>query len=108
MKIEKGPVNSVLIEAGLQEFIRNRKIQEADFPLLEELAEIPKDFLFVELHNFFNSNRERSAEELEHQLSIMEEGDKKRYFELLLCFARTYDWTACYNLVRVLERRYEK
>lgn len=105
--MENEPVNSVLNEPGFQEFIRNRKIQEADFPLLEELAEIPKDLLFVELHNFFNSNRERSAEELERQLLTMEDGGKKRYFELLLRFTRAYDWTACYNLERVLERRYE-
>jgi hypothetical protein len=50
-------------------------------------------------------NKERSVARLESLVSSTEDQQRKDLYETALLFAKKYDWVACYNLIRVLERR---
>ncbi len=104
----KEPI-SVIEEPDIREMLERRQIKSEDWPLVEELATMPKNLLIDNFHNWFNDSREKTAREIEIQLNNPEiykmDDAKRRYWEVWLHFAKSYHWTACYNMVRVLERR---
>ncbi|HWP61821.1 MAG TPA: hypothetical protein VN495_04430 [Candidatus Paceibacterota bacterium] len=93
------------LDSRFDEFVEKREIQKSDFLFLEELAALPKRLVVENLHNHFNMYREGSAVELERLMQRTSVDDPKlRMYEIFLDLASRYDWTALYNLVRVLER----
>ncbi|MFH1404950.1 MAG: hypothetical protein ABIH21_02520 [Patescibacteria group bacterium] len=113
---------SVLDEQWLGRLIENRDIKQEDFPLLEELAEFPKEMFIELLHNHFNSYRERSLRELDVSLAeqdrliernqdntvfIAQAEQNKKLLDAVKRFAEKYDWAVCYNMVRKYESRDE-
>lgn len=104
-KIEAKKESPVILEPKIQDFIEFRKIKPEDFGLIEKLATFPKNLLIIELHNFFGFAREESASQLGNLAQHTKDAEKKELFETTLLFVKKYDWTACSNLIRVLENR---
>lgn len=99
--------SAFLEDRDVQKFIKFRKIDEADFGLLERLSEFPSS-LFFEFHNFFNGNKDSSLPELEGLIGSYDEGERKEFAKVLAQFAGSYHWTTCYNLIRLFENRKQK
>jgi len=97
--------HSVLLEPELKRLIEKRGIRPEDLPAIEELSVYPNELIILLLHNHFNSNKERSAEELERIIGYTNDPDHLRVYELFRQMLSSYDWATCYNLVRVLEER---
>lgn len=108
MNMEKGPKiegnRSIFDRREVQDLIKSRHVKPEDFHLLEKLAGFPKDLIISELHNLFNMNHEKSGKELESMIEQARDDEQKDLFETMLRFYKNYDWTASYNLVRVLEK----
>ena len=104
MKEKLLPNSDVIKEAGIQEFIADRKISKEDFSLLEQLAKFPKGF-FHDMHNFFNLSKDRSVNELKNQIKGQTYAEKKKFLETLLTFTEKYNWAVSWNLIRIFEER---
>jgi hypothetical protein len=102
---EKAPESSILEKDHIQEFITDRKIQPEDFHLIEKLAAFPKDLLIRELHNMFNSYKERSGRELKMCIEHAHSDEVRSLLETALTFYEKYDWAASWALIRNLEKK---
>ncbi|HEC93896.1 MAG TPA: hypothetical protein ENI56_00800 [Candidatus Kaiserbacteria bacterium] len=96
----------VLDEKDIKELMRSRNILHEDCHLIEELSECPKS-LFLEFHNFFSSKKEGLVRALEYILENLdnEKAERKNFLELYLELAKKYNWTTCWNINVVFERR---
>lgn len=104
---DKPAIEPFAASRAMQRFIENRKIRPEDFSLLEELSRFPRDLIIECLHNHFNMNRERSEKELLNLLTHEKGVLSKELYEKILSFLKKYDYSVCYNLVRILEGEIE-
>jgi len=95
--------DSAINNPKMQEFIKFRKVQSADFPLIEKLATFPKNLIIAELHNLFNLNQERSGQELASLQQQYQDSERKDLFATFKEFYDRYDYYVCLHLERVLE-----
>lgn len=111
---------SILDQDRVKELIQNRDIKPEDFPLIEELAKFSNRLFIEMLHNTFNGQKAKSLQALESDIKSTQrkaeqlKGDSHlttkvseqlALLELMKRFASKYDWTVCYNLVRVFEEK---
>ena len=106
---QEQPEKSLLDEEDFRDFVEFREINSEDIKILESLSLFPKK-LFVEFHNFFNLSKDKSLFLLDAQRQNIEpeKTERKEFIGLLYQFAEKYDWTTCWNMIRVFERRESK
>ncbi len=91
-------------EESIRNFMKDREIKEEDYDLIVELTHYSTSFIIEFAHNLFNGSRESSPREIEGYLKFANDRNK-RFYEILLNFAKNYHWVVCYALIRFLERR---
>ncbi len=98
--------SSVLAEEDVKKMIEYRDISPEDLYIIEQLSKCPKN-LFLEFHNFFTGNKGNLVSALENEIRYLKDGEdeKRKFIELYLELAKKYDWTVCWNVNIVFERR---
>ncbi|GMQ94893.1 MAG: hypothetical protein BMS9Abin13_003 [Patescibacteria group bacterium] len=113
--------NLFLKKADCQELIDRRKIAPEDFQIIEDLSHYPTEFFVAELHNFFSSNQEKSAQAIKDRIKQVNETLEKYpdatitataslkeaipLLVLFLEFTEKYGWMAAGHLNSLLENR---
>ena len=103
-ELKTGTEGPIINRPEVQDFINNRDIKPEDLHLLEELASFPKNIIIMEFHNFFNTNHERSGQELEMLMHNKRDASGKKLYEIMIRFYQKYNWATSWNLVRLLEK----
>jgi sulfur transfer complex TusBCD TusB component (DsrH family) len=88
---------------AVQNFIKFRGIQPEHFVIVQELLNIPKEYIHP-LHNFFQLNKDMSARALRRHIDTNEDPVVKNVYTLLLTITEAYDWTTAWNMIVVLEK----
>jgi hypothetical protein len=106
MNPEQPHTPSVLEKPHIREVLSDRSISPEHYHLIEALGRTYSRSEIIEgMHNFFNGSRENSRTELERLVAMTDENDKwKKMYDLCLELSKHYDYTACYAIIRALEK----
>jgi hypothetical protein len=109
-------LTSIWNEPKIKDFLIDREIKPEDKPLIERLAEFPQR-LFLDYHNFFSSEKEKTLETLQRRLQNRKAEVSPSYMKLQdrteecgfltawIAVAEKYPWYVCWHLNGILEKR---
>lgn len=101
--------NPFLDNLEMANFIVFRSIHSEDLPLILDLNRYPTS-LFIDMHNYFTSAQERSADKLrveaDHYRQQNEPAAQRRaeFYTLLADFTEKYDYTVTNHLCKTIRK----
>ena len=109
-------LTSIWDEPKIKDFLIDREIKPEDKPLIDRLAGFPQR-LFLDYHNFFSFEKEKTLETLQRRLQnrktevlpsymkLQDIEEERGFLTAWIAFAEKYTWHVCWNLNSILEKR---